>query len=217
MKVPICTVTQTTPRTFGMTKVWGLTNVSRRRRPAWLTTTATTGRCVNINKQTWLHVSTHTRLQKIEVLDEETPNTSNGVGSHPQSEIGSSYPLANLLQNVEKAHDSGKNILDESLKADDLPTLYRNPDETEDIWNDQSLGLDEQCQSVTRLRLLEVFHLKIPRAILELCHTRGNGLPGRERHAMACEHVNLRECQCAIVVARHIVARRIAVAVHHAI
>ncbi len=90
-------------------------------------------------------------------------------------------------------------------------------DETEDIWNDQSLGLDEQRQSVTRLRLLEVFHLKIPRAILELCDTRGNGLPGWERHAMAFEHVNLRECQRAIVVAWHIVARRIAVAVHHAI
>lgn len=61
-------------------------------------------------------------VQKIEVLD-ETPNTSNGVGSHSQSKIGSSYPLANLLQNVEKAYDTGKKLLDESKKLDDA--LYR--------------------------------------------------------------------------------------------
>ena len=48
--------------------------------------------------------------QKIEVLDEETPNTPNGVGSHPQPKVGSSYPLANLLQKVEKAHDLGKKL-----------------------------------------------------------------------------------------------------------
>ena len=50
-------------------------------------------------------------VQKIEVLDEETPNTSNGVGSHPQSEIGSSYPLAKLLQNVGKSYEKDKNFL----------------------------------------------------------------------------------------------------------
>ena len=57
-------------------------------------------------------------VPKIEVLDEETPNTPNGVGSHPQSEIASSYPLTNILKNVEKSYDSGKLLLDESAKED---------------------------------------------------------------------------------------------------
>lgn len=82
-------------------------------------------------------------VQKIEVLD-ETPNTPNGVGSHPQSEIGSSYPLAKLLQNVGKSYEKGKNLLDESKLADESADLYRDPYETEDIWNDQSLGLQER-------------------------------------------------------------------------
>ncbi len=43
-------------------------------------------------------------VQKIEVLD-NMPNTSNGVGSHSQSKIGSSYPLAKLLKDVEKSYD----------------------------------------------------------------------------------------------------------------
>ena len=91
-------------------------------------------------------------VQKIEVLDEETPNTPNGVGSHPQSEIGSSYPLANLLQKVEKSYEKGKNLLDESKKSDKDTAFYRDPDETEDIWNDQSLGLQERITAAaTRL------------------------------------------------------------------
>jgi N12 class adenine-specific DNA methylase/transposase len=91
-------------------------------------------------------------VQKIEVLDEETPNTPNGVGSHPQPKVGSSYPLANLLQKVEKAHDLGKNLLEQSKLADESTDLYRDPEETEDIWNDQSLGLQERITAAaTRL------------------------------------------------------------------
>lgn len=37
-------------------------------------------------------------VTKVEVLDEKTPSTSSGVGSHSQSKIGSSYPLAKLLE-----------------------------------------------------------------------------------------------------------------------
>ena len=82
-------------------------------------------------------------VQKIEVLDEETPNTPNGVGSHPQSEIGSSYPLAKLLQDVGKAYERDKKLLDESKIADESSDLYRDPDETDDVWTNQSLGLQE--------------------------------------------------------------------------
>ena len=57
-------------------------------------------------------------VTKIELLDstdgERTglsssyQSNSNGVGSHPQSEIGSSYPLAKLLQNVGKSYEKEK-------------------------------------------------------------------------------------------------------------
>lgn len=63
---------------------------------------------VNTNRSNGIHSYD---VKKIKVLDEESPNTSNGVGSHPQSKIGSSYPLAKLLQNVEKSYDKGKNCL----------------------------------------------------------------------------------------------------------
>lgn len=53
---------------------------------------------------------------KIKVLNDTSSSTSNGVGSHPQFVIGSSYPLANILQDVEKSYDPGKKLLDESEK-----------------------------------------------------------------------------------------------------
>ena len=93
-------------------------------------------------------------VTKIELLDstdgERTglsssyQSNSNGVGSHPQSEIGSSYPLAKLLQNVGKSYEKGKNLLDESKLADESADLYREVGETDDIWSDGSLGLHER-------------------------------------------------------------------------
>ena len=56
-------------------------------------------------------------VQKIEVLDEETPNTPNGVGT-PNSEL-EAYPLAKLLKDVGKTMEPGKKLLDESNKADE--------------------------------------------------------------------------------------------------
>lgn len=53
-------------------------------------------------------------VQKIEVLDNELPSTSNGVGK-PISELPA-YPLAKLLKGVEKAYDKGKYLLEESEK-----------------------------------------------------------------------------------------------------
>ncbi len=44
-------------------------------------------------------------VQKIEVLDNDLPSTSNGVGSIPQVKSGSLYPLAKLLKGVEKSYD----------------------------------------------------------------------------------------------------------------
>ena len=55
-------------------------------------------------------------VQKIEVLDNDLPSTSNGVGSIPQVKSGSLYPLAKLLKGVEKAYDKGKYLLEESEK-----------------------------------------------------------------------------------------------------
>lgn len=51
-------------------------------------------------------------VQKIEVLDEKTPNTSNGVGT-PNSDI-SAYPLAKVIQDVGKTMEKDKKLLAES-------------------------------------------------------------------------------------------------------
>lgn len=56
-------------------------------------------------------------VQKIEVLDEQSPNTPNGVGT-PNSEL-EAYPLANILKDVGKTMEPGKKLLDESNKADE--------------------------------------------------------------------------------------------------
>ena len=56
-------------------------------------------------------------VQKIEVLDNELPSTSNGVGSQNQLRLDSSYPLAKLLKGVEKSYDKGKKLLEESEKS----------------------------------------------------------------------------------------------------
>lgn len=59
---------------------------------------------------------------------------------------------AKLLQNVEKSHDLGKKLLEQSEIADESTDLYRDPDETEDIWKDRSLGLQERITAAaTRL------------------------------------------------------------------
>ena len=67
-------------------------------------------------------------VQKIEVLDEETPNTPNG------SKRANGYVhVAKLLQNVEKAHDLGKTLLEQSKLADESTDLYRDPGEAEGL------------------------------------------------------------------------------------
>ncbi|MCI7645366.1 MAG: hypothetical protein MSS47_03540 [Bacteroidales bacterium] len=51
-------------------------------------------------------------VQKIEVLNDESPSTSNGVGTLNSELEG--YPLAKLLNDVVKTMDNGKKI---SLRA----------------------------------------------------------------------------------------------------
>ena len=75
------------------------------------------------------------------MLDEETPNTSNGVGTLNSELEG--YPLAKLIKDVGKTMEKDKKLLDESKIADESTDLYRDPDETDDVWTDQSLGLQE--------------------------------------------------------------------------
>lgn len=97
-------------------------------------------------------------VTKIEVLDGQTTkplsvssrksNTPNGRSNVSDVFVSG----AKLLNNLEKSYDSGKKILDESKIADESTDLYRDPDETEDIWNDQSLGLQERITAAaTRL------------------------------------------------------------------
>ena len=80
-------------------------------------------------------------VQKIEVLDEETPNTPNGVGTPAIKR--EAYPLAKVIKDVGKTMEKDKKLLDESKIADERTDLYRDPDEVGDILNDQSLVLLE--------------------------------------------------------------------------
>ena len=57
-------------------------------------------------------------VQKIEVLNDETPSTANGVDSTKPESL--TYPLAKILQNIEKSKDSGKYLLDESKRITDI-------------------------------------------------------------------------------------------------
>lgn len=87
-------------------------------------------------------------VTKIEVLDDTTPNTPDDLDRAAKGLL----PLAKVIKKLEKSYDSGKKILDESKKVDESTDLYRDPDETEDIWNDQSLGLQERITAAaTRL------------------------------------------------------------------
>ncbi|MDO4190300.1 MAG: hypothetical protein Q4D14_01255 [Bacteroidales bacterium] len=70
-------------------------------------------------------------VQKIEVLDDDTPSTSNGDGSVALTRSGH-YPLAKVLQNIEKSYDNGVKILDASLSEDSAfptPPEYREGDD----------------------------------------------------------------------------------------
>ena len=87
-------------------------------------------------------------VTKIEVLDDTTPNTPDDLDRAAKGLL----PLAKVIKKLEKSYDGGKKILDESKKVDESTDLYRDPDETEDIWNDQSLGLQERITAAaTRL------------------------------------------------------------------
>ena len=100
-------------------------------------------------------------VTKIELLDStdgertglSSSYQSNSNGSHT-SKVNSLVPVAvaKVIKNVEKSYDTGKNLLEQSKLADESTDLYRYPEETEDIWNDQSLGLQERITAAaTRL------------------------------------------------------------------
>lgn len=63
-------------------------------------------------------------VQKIEVLNDETPSTPNGEDSTKPESL--TYPLAKLLNKVEKSKDSGKYLLDESKKAGKVDSLSKS-------------------------------------------------------------------------------------------
>ncbi len=98
-------------------------------------------------------------VTKIELLDstdgEGVPSasyTSNSNGGRGIDASITSVATAKLLQNIEKSYDSGKKILEESKLADEDTALYSAGDDTEDIWNDQSMGLFERITAAaTRL------------------------------------------------------------------
>ncbi len=90
-------------------------------------------------------------VTKIELI--EAPSTYGLEANHEHLAMtsASSISVAKLLKDVEKSYDSGKKVLDESRKADENPILYRDGEETEDIWKDKSMGLHERTTAAMRL------------------------------------------------------------------
>ena len=101
------------------------------------------------------------RVTKIELFVSGSP-TSNARNSSTIGGQASSIEVAKLLKGIEKSYDKGKKILDESKKADESGILFRDgeekkerkKDETEDIWQDQSLGFEERLTNA-KIRLSE--------------------------------------------------------------
>ena len=100
-------------------------------------------------------------VTKIELLDStdgertglSSSYQSNSNGSHT-SKVNALVPVAvaKVIKNVEKSYDTGKKLLDESKLADESTDLYRDPDDTDDVWTDGSLGLQERITAAaTRL------------------------------------------------------------------
>ena len=50
-------------------------------------------------------------VKTIKVLNEETPNTLNGVDSGAQSKIAASYPLAKVIEKSEKLLSESKKLI----------------------------------------------------------------------------------------------------------
>ena len=88
-------------------------------------------------------------VTKIELLD-STDGERTGLSSSYQSNSNGSkrangyVHVSKVLQNVGKAYEKDKNLLDESKIANESTDLYRDPNEVGDILNDQSLGLQER-------------------------------------------------------------------------
>lgn len=104
---------------------------------------------VNTNRSNGIHSYD---VQKIKVLDDESPNTLNGVGT-PNSEL-EGYPVAKVIKNIDKTMVPGEKLLDASKLADEDTSLYRESNETGDVWKDGSIGLDERItMAATRLAM----------------------------------------------------------------
>ena len=146
-------------------------------------------------------------VQKIEVLDEETPNTSNGVGTLNSELEG--YPLSKVIKDVGKTMEKDKNLLEQSKLADESTDLYRDPYETEDIWTDGSLGLDEMItRAAVRLsdkhRADKTMKMDAMRAICDnlaelaksmLGHPRKKDLTDAERRSVDAKVGNVARAQ----------------------
>ena len=91
-----------------------------------------------------------TKIEPLDSTDGERTSLSSSYQSNSNgtdglnSELEASSALAKLLQDVGKAYEKDKNLLDESKIADERTDLYRDPDEVGDILNDQSLGSQER-------------------------------------------------------------------------
>ena len=74
------------------------------------------------------------------------------AGKEKESVLHPYHVKQYVIKDVGKTMEKDKNLLEQSKLADESTDLYRDPDETEDIWNDQSLDLQERITAAaTRL------------------------------------------------------------------
>ena len=84
-------------------------------------------------------------VELLDSTDGERPGLSSSYqsNSNGRSNVSDVFvSVAKLLQNVGKSYEKDKNLLDESKLADESTDLYRDPDDTDDVWTDGILGLE---------------------------------------------------------------------------
>ena len=89
-------------------------------------------------------------VELLDSTDGERPGLSSSYQSNSNgcSNVSDVFVSgAKLLNNLEKSYEKDKNLLNESKLADESTDLHREPDDTDDVWTDGSLGLQERIKT----------------------------------------------------------------------
>ena len=89
-------------------------------------------------------------VELLDSTDGERPGLSSSYqsNSNVRSNVSDVFVSgAKLLNNLEKSYEKDKNLHNESKLADESTDLHREPDDTDDVWTDESLGLQERIKT----------------------------------------------------------------------